>query len=434
MYHRLQKALAGVVLSGLAASMTLASGVAHAQQLNPELRQQFLADPLAAEQRDPLLPTLSVDRPYSPLELQMIDNALDQLNNTALLQLTAGDADMAFDLWLRELKLRRVLGTQAEFEAIQRVAGLAWAQQRPVEVQLLTLRTREIWDAMQQSLGSVSEEPFERQTEIDPGDSLISGATTIDIGVLTEIAQTFTTLRDIDSAVTVYQQLIALSSTRDEMLTTQQKALAELHLSWFQFSEAADIYLTLLAAAREAGDIEQEIDYLEQLAYSYQQAESLTNAVRAQTDLVELYQRQDNSEELPGLLVAIAQNYRALNLPTSAIDYYRAAYSAAQRFDQFSFSAQVLRDLGALYEALAMTAEALGAYSLLVPVEQQAYNDYGTMNAHDKIGQLQRRQGNDFEALKAFERGLVIANRLNLREAYFIEQIEALAAADVPSL
>ena len=54
------------------------------------------------------------------------------------------------------------------------------------------------------------------------------------------------------------------------------------------------------------------------------------------------------------------------------------------------------------------------------------------MNAYDKIGQLERRQGNDFEALQAFERALVIANRLGLDEAYFVEQIESVASDEVP--
>ncbi|MEL7227165.1 MAG: hypothetical protein AAGL17_20600 [Cyanobacteria bacterium J06576_12] len=159
------------------------------------------------------------------------------------------------------------------------------------------------------------------------------------------------------------------------------------------------------------------------MAYTYQQAKSLPNAVRAQTDLLERYQAQGEEEEFPELMVAIAQNYRTLNLHTSAIDYYRAAYQAAQRFDQFSFSAQVLKDLGELYESLALTDDALGTYTLLVPVEQQAYNDYGVMNAYDKIGQIQRRRGDNLEALKAFERALVIATRLGIQEDYFIEQI-----------
>ena len=186
------------------------------------------------------------------------------------------------------------------------------------------------------------------------------------------------------------------------------------------------MYLALLSKARDRNDQTAEITYLEQLVYSYEQADSLLNAVRAQTDLVGLYQARNDEEKLPGLLVAIAQNYRTLNQHTAAIDYYRSAYQAAQRYDQFSFSAQVLQDLGSLYEAIALTDEALGAYTLLVPVEEQAYNDYGIMNAYDKIGQIQRRQGNTLEALIAFEKALVIATRLGLREAYFIEQIESI--------
>ncbi|MEO0709039.1 MAG: hypothetical protein AAF050_25730, partial [Cyanobacteria bacterium J06649_5] len=89
-------------------------------------------------------------------------------------------------------------------------------------------------------------------------------------------------------------------------------------------------------------------------------------------------------------------------------------------------SAQVLKDLGLLYETLALNDEALGAYNLLVPVEQQAYNNYGIMNAYDSIGQLHRKQGNDFEALQAFEKALVMANRLGIQEDYFIEQIRSV--------
>ncbi|MEO1388135.1 MAG: tetratricopeptide repeat protein [Cyanobacteria bacterium J06634_6] len=63
---------------------------------------------------------------------------------------------------------------------------------------------------------------------------------------------------------------------------------------------------------------------------------------------------------------------------------------------------------------------------MLEPVEEQTYDDYGVTNAYNSIGQLQRRKGNWLEALKAFERALVIANRLGLSEEYFIEQIESV--------
>ncbi|MEO0770222.1 MAG: tetratricopeptide repeat protein [Cyanobacteria bacterium J06649_4] len=448
MYHRLRKALATgplpkFITAGILGSLSsLAVGTTwmvtpctaesrrcevKAQQLDPELRDDFLADPLEEEPRDLILPTISVNRPYSPLERQAIERRLDRLNQVASEQLSQGETDTAFELWQRELKLRRVLGTQAEFTAIQRVATLAWEQQRAVEVRLLTLRTREIWEAVKMSLGEPPEEGFGNGEPSDPSDSLISGATTADIETLAALAQTFETLRDIDSTVEVYQQVIELSAGRDEAQTAQQEALAALHLEWFQFADAADVYLTLLSKARDSGNPATEIAYLEQLVYSYEQADALLEAARAQTDLVALYQGQGQTEKLPELLVAIAQNYRTLNLTDSAIEYYRAAYSAAQRFEQFSFSAQVLIDLGNLYESLDRMDDALGAYTLLVPVERQAYNDYGVMNAYDSIGQLQRQQGNNREAFISFQQGLAIADRLNIRQDYFIEQIDSVS-------
>lgn len=408
---------------------SLLSAKAIAQQVSPQLRQNFLADPLTAAPRDPLLPELTVDRPLSPLELSAVATGVEQLNQAAQQQLALGNVDRAFELFRRELRLRRIFGPVEEFNAISRTATLAWQNQRAVDVQLLTLRMREIWETVQATLGLEPE--TEEFAEIPPDESaparlLVSGDAESDLVVLNAIAQTFSTLRDIDSTVEVYSQLIELAGQQGVDPTPQRRSLAELHLAWFQFADAADIYLALLQTARANGDQAQEIDYLERLVYSYQQADSFANATRAQTDLLLLYQGQGDEEKLPGLLLAIAQNYRRLNQPDNAIAYYRSAYSAAQRFDQFSFSAQVLIDLGALYESLALTDEALGAYNLLVPVEQQAYNSYGVMNAYNSIGLLQRQQGNDFEALKAFERALVIADQLDLRQDYFIEQIESL--------
>lgn len=422
---------------------------AQAQQVSPERRNAFLSDPLTAVPRDPLLPVLAVDRAYSPLELSELDRQLDRLNQNAQQLLVNGQPEEAFELWLREVRLRRVLGPAEEFVAIRRVAAIAWEQQRAVAVQLLTLRTREIWQTVGAALTHFSDEAADADESVadesdadesdetlgqDPPESLagnpeqilVAGDRASDAALLQSLAQTFAILRDIDSSVEVYQQLISLTVAQSGDATPQQKELADLHLDWFQFAAAADVYLALLKEARATGNQAQETDTLQRLVYSYQQADSFTNAVRAQTDLLGIYQAQGDEEKLPGLLVAIAQNYRTLNQPSNAITYYRSAYSVAQRFEQFSISAQVLKDLGLLYETLALNDEALGAYNLLVPVEQQAYNNYGIMNAYDSIGQLHRKQGNDFEALQAFEKALVIANRLGIQEDYFIEQIRSV--------
>ncbi|MBE9061055.1 tetratricopeptide repeat protein [cf. Phormidesmis sp. LEGE 11477] len=413
----------------------LVTPTAQAQQLDPQERQDFLADPLE-DPRDPLLPVLAVERALSPLELSMLAADLESLQRQAEALLQTGMLQQAFDLLLREVRLRRLFGLDAELEAIERVAALAWQQQRPVTIQLLTLRTREIWNAAQTDLGV---EPKAVLGGVDlgrPEDSPISGVPSADERALTTLAEIFITLRDIDSAVEVYQQLIVLAEDNNQAATAQQIALAELNLDWFKFAAAANVYLDLLAQARESGETDREILYLERLVYSYQQAESWPNALRSQTDLLDRYIATGEEEKLPGLLVAIAQNYQAVDQPNNAIRYYRSAYAAAQQLEQFSFSAKVLQELGQLYRTVDDLSEALISYNLLILVEQQAYNDYGLMNAYDNLGQIYRQQGELAEALKTFQQGLVFADRLDLRVDYFTEQIEAisqeLSELDVP--
>jgi len=429
----LRKAAILSAVSGLALGLSLCAGSfspAIAQQISPQLRQRFLSDPLEDTPRDPLLPEPIVDRPLSPLELSTLREELALLDQRAQLLLASGQANSAFELWRRELRLQRVFGPVEEFRTIQRIAQIAWSAQRPVEVQLLTLRTREIWETVRAALGL---EPDELAFAEEPADSsqparmLVRGNSASDVAALEALAQTFTMLRDIESSVEVYQALIEFSDRQNIDTTIQETDLAELHLSWFQFADAADVYLALLDGARTSGNQPQEVAHLKQLAYSYQQADSLLNATRAQTELLEIYQASGEAEKLPELMLAIAQNYRTLNQPENAISYYRAAYSAAQRFDQFSVSAQVLRDLGALYRVLALNDQAIGAYELLVPVERQAYNTYGAMEAYANIGTLQKRLGNLPEALQAFQQGLVAADQLGIREDYFIGEIEAIA-------
>ncbi|MBE9076868.1 hypothetical protein IQ241_06095 [Romeria aff. gracilis LEGE 07310] len=388
-----------------------------AQSIDPQLRQDFLSDPLTETPRDPLLPSPVVERPLSPLERSRLSQALDELNREAQQRLAVGQVDAAFEIWRRELRLRRALGRSAELAAISRVGPIAWQQERPVEVQLLTLRLREIVTAAQPGAD-------EDRNEIDEDEDVL--APPLNEAQLETVAETFRVLRAVDDAIAAYEQLAQLAADRGDGLAQRRRLniLAQIHLDWFRFADAAEVYRRLLADARIQNSLEQQEFYLIQLVYSYQQGDSLTNAIRAQTDLLAVYQRQGRIAQYPPLELAIARNYRDLNRPNDAIAYYRAAYVAAQQLQQFSFASQVLQDLGQLYATQGQTEEALLAYNLLVKAEQQSYNTYGEMNAYDAIGQLQRSQGNSFEALQAFERGLVLANRLSYRQDYFTEQIE----------
>ncbi|MEO1447061.1 MAG: hypothetical protein AAFV46_12660, partial [Cyanobacteria bacterium J06635_11] len=216
---------------------------AQAQQVSPERRNAFLSDPLTAVPRDPLLPVLAVDRAYSPLELSELTRQLDRLNQNAQQLLANGQPEQAFELWLREVRLRRVLGPAEEFVAIRRVAAIAWEQQRAVAVQLLTLRTREIWQTVGAALTNFSDEADDLdgwaadesnadelnadESDADESDAdesvetlgqdppeslagnpeqiLVAGDRASDAALLQSLAQTFAILRDIDASVEVYQ-------------------------------------------------------------------------------------------------------------------------------------------------------------------------------------------------------------------------------------
>jgi len=95
-------------------------------QLSPVLTEQFLSDPEFSEPRDPLLPDLPIERPLSPLEKLALAAELDALAAEAEALFLAGQTEAAFATWMREVRLRRILGYEAELEAIQRVGLRVW--------------------------------------------------------------------------------------------------------------------------------------------------------------------------------------------------------------------------------------------------------------------------------------------------------------------
>jgi tetratricopeptide (TPR) repeat protein len=374
-----------------------------AQQLDAGIRDAFLADPRQDAPGDPLLPTLEVERAFSPLEIYDLDQRLDLLDSEAQLLLNAGEVDDAFELWLREVRLRRVMGLAEEFAALDRVSRLAWEAQRSTEIRLMSLRLREVWQA-----------------------SALAGSLTE--SQLLRMATLFATLRDEPSVLAIYTQLAESAAERGDGIGQREylAKLAEQQLQWFNYSEAAAIYQRLLADATVREQATQQVNWLRQLIYSYQQNDDYAQAATAQRQLAELYQVQGEVEKLPELLVAIGNNYHKLNQAQTAIEYYRTAYSYAQRLQQYSFSSQVLLQLGQLYRDLNQLDQAIAMYDLLVRVEGQSYNTYGIMNAYDLLGGAYRDQGDQASALAAFQSGLAQAQQLGYRQDYFQAQIETV--------
>ena len=394
----------GKPLAGLAA-LTLLSLPAYGQRLDPVLLDAFLLNPLAAEPRDPLLPTTAVERPLSPLELYDLEVALFQLDAQAQALLLAGQPDEAFALWMREVQLRRVFGIEAELEALNRIRQQAWNAQRSQEIRLMAVRLKRIWE-MEKATASLER-----------------------VEIIATIAQT---LRMRDTSTEIYQQLIEMTTADPADQQDWKAILAAHYLQWFQFDNAVPLYTQLADRAKAAGNTLEHTQYLKDLIYSYQESKKYAQALPVQTELLRLYRATGQSEFEPPLEIDMARNFRALGANPQAVEYYNLAYVTAQRLQLYGHVSTVLRELGDLYAEQGLNNEALTMYNLLVRAEQQAYNQHGILEAYDRLGQLYLKVGDTSNALVAFRAGVAFSESLKYREAYFRGEVAKLSLAEPP--
>jgi len=371
-------------------------------QLSPVLTEQFLSDPEFSEPRDPLLPDLPIERPLSPLEKLALAAELDALAAEAEALFLAGQTEAAFATWMREVRLRRILGYEAELEAIQRVGLRVWENSRAEEVQLITLRLRQI------------------QAE------LLAQAP-LNIALLEEVVAAFEVLRDVDAAVAVYETLIeraTLAGDRDEQQRLLEN-LANLRETWFRFEVAAATYQTLLDALGQGEDL-QAIAYLQGIIRNLQQAGELSQAIEYQRRLVRRYERTAQPRPIPPVTLAIARNYRALDNLEQAQSVYSTTYTTALGLGQTDVASEALADLAEIYLAQEKLADVLYLYQQLLAVHRLSYNGYGLMQTFDKLGQLYEGQDLPDNAIAAYQEALIIAEHLNYRDGYFELRLQQL--------
>lgn len=362
-----------------------------------------LQNPLDSTEPDPLLPTMVVDRPLNPQEKNVLRAALDELQKQAEAQLQAGDPLGAWQIWNRELRLRRYLGPQEEVASLQRVGEVAWRESQATELRFITLRLEQI------------EQEAIAQPEVD-------------YDLLLAIAQAYHTVRARDQAVALYNQLFERAKQQNNVEQQRQilTALADLHLGWFDYPNAAITYEELLTLARSANDRPLEIDALTQLAYIYQENRQPDLAIAAQQKLVEIYQADQNFLPIPALKLAIADSYQQLSRPDLAATNYQEAFAVARSTQQFAYASDALQRLAQLYLSIDRPSDALIVYQLLLDVERQSYNSFGMMNTYDQLGQLHKAQGDSSQALVAFRQGLQLAQQLKYRVDYFNTQIQQI--------
>ncbi|NEO92970.1 MAG: tetratricopeptide repeat protein [Moorea sp. SIO3G5] len=372
-------------------------------------------NPLELTAPDPLLPSLSPEEPLNPSERSRLSEALDELNAEAQAEFNAGNQSKAFDIWYREIRLRRVLGDPvAEVQTLGRVGGVAWNENNKQSVQLITARLEEI------------------QQENEAQDS-------INLPLLKALGKAYEQIRVPGQALTVYEQILADARNQEDMAAVEAtlKTMGELHMAWFDYPKAAETYEELLAQAQNQAQnqrdvpleplrerINEEVAYLQELAYIYDQDQQPDQALPKKQQLVDIYLSQGNDTQIPALKIAIASDYNSLNQPEKASQTYQEAYALAWSLQQFAHASEALQPLAELYLTSKQPEFALQVYEVLLQVEQQSYNYYGLMNTYDKIGQTYLDMNNYPQALAAFQKGLDLAESLQHREAYFVNKIQ----------
>lgn len=399
------------------AAILFSSSLTLAQTKNPKAPDKFPPNPLEISTPDPLLPRLPKDKqPLTLQEQQKLEPALDALNQEAAAKLQTGDQVAAFEIWNRELRLRRFLGSLAEVQALSRVGAIAWKQNDGQEVQYITQRLQAI------------QKQAQSQKTTAP----------IDLELWRSLGQAYQNVRSPKLAVEAYDQvLLVVRQQKDTTaLIETLKTIGEVHLSWFDYPKAAPIYEELLSLASSQGERVNERRYLRQLAEIYDRTSEPQQSLNVLNKLVEIYVGENNLTEIPELKLAIASDYESLakkdpNLLLEAFNNYQEAYTTAWQLKEYVRAGEALQKLIALYRSQGQTDEALQASQILVETETQAANFYGLMQAYDQIGQLYLERKEFPQALTAFQKGLEVAQQLKHEEAYFAGQIKKVSKANL---
>lgn len=360
-------------------------------------------NPLEITTPDPLLPKIPKKGSLPPEQQAQLRSALDELNAQAARQLQEGNADKAFDIWYRELRLRRALGPVEEVQALGRVGDIAWQRTQKYDAQVISLRLQEI----------------QKKAEEDAKDKK-----TVNLELLQALGQAYQQVRLPEQATKIYQQILAEQRKSGDAASQQETlaTIAQLQMAWLDYANAAATYEELLTQATAQGDSVKQFNYLQQLIYAYDKAKQPENALRTKLRVAQTYKPDD--PRLPALKIAIGSDYEAINKLNEASQNYQQAYELARVSQQFAYASDALQKLGALYHSQGQPQFALQVYDVLLKIEQQTYNYYGLMHGYDLIGQIYLEQKNYPQALEAFQQGLALAKSLQYQENYFATQIE----------
>ena len=378
----------------------------------------FSPNPLESTQPDPLLPNPPTTRTVTGEKREELSQELDQLNVEAAALLAAGETTKAFEIWNRELRLRRYLSKAEELAALSRVAEIAWNNSQKLQVQWITKR-----------LETLQPEIKEQEPP--------------NLELLQALGSAFNTVRAKDSGVEIYQQVISEARKQEDVVTLKQTltAVGEIYLNWLDYDNAAIAYEELLEVQQqsnlELSEIEttnflisgnfEQANTLKQLAFIYNQGGKPLQAITAKERLVDFYEGQQNIAEVPEIKISIAEDYEELGRLNLASQYYQEAYSIAQSIQQFLTASDALENLAALYLSQDEKETAIEIYKVQLLMDQQFFNVYGMMETYDRMGQVYAQLKAHGLAMSSFQRGLELSRQLGgYRESYFLQKLDKL--------
>lgn len=358
---------------------------------------------------DPLLPSLTLNRPLSPLERRLIEETIVQLNQDAQQLLETSQTDQAFDLWFRILNLQRRLGRSQEITGLGNIGEQAWKAGRRIELEAITDRLHRLETDLRKS----------PQQTLSPDGKALGLA--------------YQQVRDLNAAQTFYQFQLQLAEQQQDS-TAMAEVLTELiAVQWgaLNYALATDYTqqkLTLLRSGPVTLEsLEEERSLLNSLAFLAQQIGDYPTQISALEETIALTLDLGLAEEVPALWADLGNAYRANKQFNLAVQSYYQGYAFAQENQQYEAAQRILASLGQLQEAEGELRDAIQTYELLRQVHRYSSNLLGLLDSYDRLGQLYLQIQQPEQAQEQFEQGLTLARRLKYRESEFevyLQQLE----------
>ena len=353
------------------------------------------------DQSDPLIPPGYKKRELSTFEINRIKREMDRLDRNANQELQQDEANKAFELWYRQLRLARAVGIETEISALAKVGEIAWQANRGEDLRNIANRLQKISEI---DLNSAPRE------------------------LLEQFATAYQQIRYSEQAIAIYRQILSSDRARSNLAAVESnlKTLGELYLARFDYAQAAETYEELLALVESQSQTDGKIDFLETLADIYDRTAQTKLAIATKQSLIQSYTAADKTAKLAKLELAIARDYQTLNRVQKATTAYNRAFSLAEQEQQIAIANDALMGLGRLYQEEGEDKKAIATFKQVIEIQRQSYNYYGLIDTYDTLGKISLRSSQNKQAKQYFQQALKLARELDYRINYFVSQIDKI--------